>query len=475
MPSTTRPSLIYNLPVQNSLRILPSQPMDRSAFSALRRFTPLLLLLASGCASYGVVQNAPEEHVARAQGYSIATWAMQHKGGDINLVLAFSGGGTRAAALSYGVLKALRDTPFVIDGRSKRLLDEVDWITSVSGGSFTAAYYGLHGERIFDDYEDAFLRRDVDSALIRGVLNPLEWFARTGRTELAVQYYEDYVFHNATFGDMKRDGPMVVINTSDLGYGVRFSFVQEYFNLLCSDLSTFRVARAVAASSAVPVLFNPVVVRNYADCGSAIPAWLTELEKREADDPRLAQMAAGVKTYFDKERRKYAHFVDGGITDNLGLRAIYDVVEAAGGPRSYLEKMHRAPPRQLVVIVVNASTEPRPNMDASNEQPGIIETINAMTDTQLHRYNVATFALMREVLAGWAKAVSTPERPVSHHLIELSFEQLASAKEREYFNAIPTTFSLSGEQVDRLVAAGGTLLRNNPDFRRLMNDLQQSR
>ena len=453
-----------------------STPADGNALTrAWRAAAPLLLLLASGCASYGVVQNAPEERIARAEGYSITGWAMRHRGGDVNLILAFSGGGTRAAALSYGVLKELRDTPVVLEGKRERLLDEIDWITSVSGGSFTAAYYGLHGERIFEDYEKAFLRLDVDSALLRGVLNPLEWFARTGRTELAVQYYEDRVFHNATFADMKRDGPMVVINASDLGYAVRFSFVQEYFNLLCSDLSSFPVARAVAASSAVPVLFNPVVVRNYPDCGSAHPPWLDTLKKRAASDPRMAQMATGIESYFDKERRKYAHLVDGGITDNLGLRAIYDVIEAAGGPASYLSKVHRAPPHQLVVIVVNASTEPRPNMDASNEQPGILETVNAMTDIQLHRYNVATYALMREVLARWAKAVSTPERPVHHHLIELSFDQIASAKEREYFNAIPTTLSLSGEQVDRLVAAGGTLLRENPDFRRLMDELQQSR
>ena len=441
----------------------------------LNWFAPLLLLLASGCASYGVVQNAPEEHIARAEGYSIARWARQHKGGEINLVLAFSGGGTRAAALSYGVLKELRDTSVVLEGKPERLLDEIDWITSVSGGSFTAAYYGLHGERIFEDYEEAFLRRDVDGALIRGVLNPFEWFARTGRTELAVKYYEEYVFHNATFADMKDDGPMIVINTSDLGYAVRFSFVQEYFNLLCSDLSTFPIARAVAASSAVPVLFNPVVVRNYDDCGSARPPWLIALKKRAADNARLEQLAAGVETYYDKERRKYAHFVDGGITDNLGLRAIFDIIEAAGGPRSYLEKMHRAPPRRLVVVVVDASTEPRPDMDASNEQPGILETVNAMTDIQLHRYNVATIELMRESLAQWARAVSTPARPVSYYVVRLSFAGLPSAKEREYFNSIPTTLSLSGEQVERLVAAGGSLLKSNPDFRRLMSDIQQSR
>lgn len=94
--------------------------------------------------------------------------------GDIGLMLAFSGGGTRAAALAYGVLEELRDTEIVIDGAPRRLLDETDLISSVSGGSFTSAYYGLHGDRIFDDFEEVFLRRNVQGQLIRGLLNPLE-------------------------------------------------------------------------------------------------------------------------------------------------------------------------------------------------------------------------------------------------------------------------------------------------------------
>jgi NTE family protein len=61
------------------------------------------------------------------------------------LILAFSGGGTRAAAFAYGVLEELAATPVVLGGRPRRLLDEVDLISAVSGGSFTAAYYGLYG------------------------------------------------------------------------------------------------------------------------------------------------------------------------------------------------------------------------------------------------------------------------------------------------------------------------------------------
>ncbi len=66
------------------------------------------------------------------------------------IIVAFSGGGTRAAAFSYGVLEFLRRTEVVDSkGRKVRLLDEVDVITGVSGGSFTALAYGLYGDKLF--------------------------------------------------------------------------------------------------------------------------------------------------------------------------------------------------------------------------------------------------------------------------------------------------------------------------------------
>ena len=83
------------------------------------------------------------------------------------ILLAFSGGGTRAAAMSYGVMQELRDTLIDVDGKSVRVLDEVDAISSVSGGSFTAAYYGLYRDRLFTDYESEFLRQSVHFAFSR--------------------------------------------------------------------------------------------------------------------------------------------------------------------------------------------------------------------------------------------------------------------------------------------------------------------
>ena len=425
-----------------------------------------------GCATYGVIKNAPLKDPGGAESYSIRYFAEKWRTGDIELMLAFSGGGTRAAAFSYGVLKELRDTQVVIEGRSRRLLDEVNYISSVSGGSFTAAYYGLYGEKIFDDFEKVFLRHNVEKKLIRGVLNPLRWLTRRSRTEMAISYYEKHLFHGATFGDMKRKGgPLILINASDLGHGVRFSFVQEYFNLLCSDLSSFPVSRAVTASSAVPVLFNPVVLEIYQDCKETMTDRLVAAEKHASKNPELVEVFDGLQSYFKKDKRKYAHFVDGGITDNLGLRAIWEVTEIAGGAKETLKKLKLRPPRRFVIITVNASTDPEPEMDASNKHPSLKETINAVTDVQLHRYNAATLGLLKDSAARWAQILSTPERPVTPYFIQISFRDIAQPEKRRFFNRIPTSFSLSNEQADRLIGAGRELLRNNPDFQQFLSDL----
>ena len=71
--------------------------------------------------------------------------------------LSFSGGGTRAAALAYGVLEELRAQSIYWDRRERRLLDEIDLITAISGGSILAAYYALYGEQTFSTFEKRIL------------------------------------------------------------------------------------------------------------------------------------------------------------------------------------------------------------------------------------------------------------------------------------------------------------------------------
>ena len=129
-----------------------------------------VLLLASGCAYYP--RNAPLISIDPSTGYRFRHTASPTNSPELLLMLAFSGGGTRAAALSYGVLEELARTPVGAEGTQHRLMDEVDIISSVSGGSFTAAYYALWGDRIFSDFEPLFLKKHVQTGLLLRVLAP---------------------------------------------------------------------------------------------------------------------------------------------------------------------------------------------------------------------------------------------------------------------------------------------------------------
>ena len=145
--------------------------------------------------------------------------------------------------------------------------------------------------------------------------------------------------------------------------------------------------------------------------------------------------------------------------------------ELVVGADRFLKKAGRTPPRYSAVISIDASTEPEPQMDMSNVNPSISETIDAMSNVQLHRYNDATLELMQDSLQRWAGAMSTPERSVTPYFVQVGFGDIEDPEALQFFNRIPTSFSLTEEQVDRLIEAGRELLRSNPDFQRLLADL----
>ena len=179
----------------------------------------------SGCATRPV--NPPITHADLNQGYTFQSRQKHFKSDENLVILAFSGGGTRAAAFSYGVLEVLRRTEVVTkSGAKARLIDAVDVITGVSGGSFTALAYGLYGDKLFDDYEERFLKRDVQGELIARAFNPGNWgsLASTGwgRSELAAQLYDEILFNGATFGDLDRGtGPFIMASATDISTGGR--------------------------------------------------------------------------------------------------------------------------------------------------------------------------------------------------------------------------------------------------------------
>jgi NTE family protein len=229
------------------------------------------------------------------------------------------------------------------------------------------------------------------------------------------------------------------------------------------------VASAVTASSAVPVVFNPVVIENFTGCPDFHPPPMASKMAEKSDE--VAEMLSGLESYNDKQDRKYIHFVDGGITDNMGLRAMSDVVAISGGPAEMVNAMQRRLPRHVVILSVNASTEKRSDMDLSPKQPSILASMNAMTDVQLHRYNAATVDKVRGFLDDWAAQMSTPEHQVMPYFIEVTFEQIPDPTLKLFLNKVPTSFSLTDEQVDTLISSARELVRQDPEFQRLVTNL----
>lgn len=453
---------------------------DKSKITSLTRLVTLVvcLILLSGCTSSARIRNEaitepmPTQHDQRSTGIS------GQRSNDVLFMLAFSGGGTRAAALSYGVLEELHETSYVFNGSKVRLLDEVDSITSVSGGSFTAAYYGLYGDRIFEDYEEVFLRRNVQRTLINGLLNPINWIkmitTRFNRTEMAIDYYDRQIFKHATFSDIEaQQGPAIVINATDLGIGQRFSFNQKYFNLVCSDLSSFSVARAVAASSAVPVAFAPVTLENHADCKLEEEQWLDYYAAHgTTDNLRVRVLSEGIESYFDTENRRFIHLVDGGVTDNLGIRSLYDNVEYTGGVLQAVKRLGHMP-RFIIVILVNAETSAIRAMDRENKTPSASTVVEAVSGTQIKRYNLESDILLQESLAKWTEELSSQGNPIKSYFIKVDFKSIADERQRFIFNNMATSFSLPDEEVDDLIEAGHRLLQASPEYQDLIRIIRE--
>jgi NTE family protein len=398
---------------------------------------------------------------------------------ELLLIVAFSGGGTRAAAFAYGILEELAATPVVLGGQSRRLLDEVDLISSVSGGSFTAAYYGLYGDRIFRDFETDFLRRPVERDLFLQLFRPRNWVRLASpyfnRSRVAAEYYDEHLFRDATFADLERQhGPEILINATDLSTGSRFAFNRFFFDPICSDLSRYHVAQAVTASSAVPVLLTPVTLENRAGaCGyQAAPLPVAPNTWSEAT-VRLRSIERSRASYLDRDRRRFIHLMDGGISDNLGLRGLYERVLVDGGIENTLRATGNANVRDVAVISVNAQTEPAFHWDLQNVSPDLPAVLDAVTSVQINRYNFETVALLQTAFDQWTAALSSDGHPVRFHFISVSFGDLSDERELRYFNGLPTSFDLEPEAVDRLREVARRLLRQSPEFRALRERLNR--
>jgi len=446
----------------------------------------IAVVALAGCASRPV--NEPIAQVDSQAGYRPYLLIPKRQNNDPStlFVLSFSGGGTRAAAFSYGVLEELRRTEIVVNGQRRRLIDEVDLITGVSGGSFTALAYALYGDRLFSEYEERFLKRDVEGALTSRALNPFYWpkyvGGSAGRSELAAEYYDEILFEGATFRDLlDRQAPVAIATGTDLSTGSRLAFFQNDFDLLCSDLNKVRLSRAAATSSAVPVALSPVTLNNYGGtCGYQYPAWVASVA-----DPRPAgralQRYREMKDFENSKDRPYIHLVDGGVSDNIGVRGVLEALEELAASSAFRQQVGFGGYRRIVLMVVNSRSSPKTDWDRHETPPGFVVQLLQASGVPIDRYSFETVETMKDRaeiqkwrrellvaqarLAGLSKAQAEAKVPeVALEVVDVSFDAIKDPAERARFMNLPTSFVLPPQDVDGLRDVAGGLMRQSGDY-----------
>jgi NTE family protein len=444
-----------------------------------------LCVLLLGCAS---IQNAP----VNQPGSSAELAGRLHEsldersGSDDDLVgLSFSGGGTRAAAFSFGVLEEMEHTP--VRGGGASMLDRIDFISGVSGGSVTAAYYGLRKRAALADFREKFLLRNAEEGLetdlnlatlgkaFAGGINDSRGLPR---------WLDANLFHGATFADLRENvRPRVWINASDIYNRTPFVFGATAFRAMCSDLSSYPLANAVAASAAVPVAFAPVVIQTFPRrCNDPLPAWIVKARNNRNAPPMLSAFAKAINRYHDGEV-PYIKLLDGGLVDNYGLAGFTIARLSADTPYGPLSPQQAVKLRRGLFLVVDSKTGLSGNWINTVEGPSGVDLVKAAADTAIDASVGAGYTAFERTMVDWQTSLirwrcglSAADRArygarpgwnchdLKLFVGRLGFDQLDPARAAS-LEAVPTRFHLPPQQVDDVIAAGRDALRVSPAFR----------
>ena len=430
--------------------------------------------LLSACSLVKYQPIASIDTVDLQRGYRFETSQLQRNNEDDTLiVLMFSGGGTRAAALGYGVLEQLHKQQITIGGKKQSLMSNVDVVVGVSGGSVLAAYFALKGEETIPLFYKRFLHQNFQRQVVKQAFSmsnlPRLASPEYGRGDLLQEQFENYLFGKTTFRDleMNRKGPFAIISATDMGIGERFNFTQEYFDPMCIDLGDLRLARAVAASSSVPMVFAPITLNNNGGhCQYTPPLQLvsdSEAGKKQLQTRK--EFLERFQKYSDSKNRPYIHLIDGGLTDNLGMRNLLDMTEMY--PEKILtNKILQNNIRHIVVINVNAQNEVSSDLDKSAAVPGLRDVISAIVNIPIDQHSQESLRRFRAFVDQWNKDKQNED--IYFSFVSLNLRDLPPSQLRDKVLNIPTSFYLPPEDVDNLRTAAAELMKQSLDYRNLL-------
>jgi len=468
----------------------------------LDRVSALLIAVCilAGCAATPekadlVLARGPETKLD----YTFQNWLNLHDKLDSDLVvLSFSGGGLRAATLAASVLDAL----------SKRGLDKkIAVISSTSGGSVTAGYFAAKGSSGMKRFDDDFLSNDNTSDLTFRLLP--SFVSGANRSMQFADYLDQRLFNGTAVHYKELIGrwsanraPFVILNASDASSGRTFEFEQESFTTLCSDLASFRVSEAIAASAAFPFLMTPILLENYwgtekcrpdprwiekdnfrADVGNRYMNLDRFVAARHVNSLRHARSHSDDPFTTPHKRIEFLHLIDGGLSDNLAARAL---IRTFG--KETVEELVKKGVRRILLIQVNAKTEEDRSMDRSGAIPSWYQVFKTVAlnpidvTTELSSYISSDYWVR---LVNYVNAPSEVERAgekvvLRFYPVQVDFDQMdvygettdwKAAREQLWrLKGIETNWTLPADQVKLIKTTGNALLETHPCYKKFLRE-----
>lgn len=478
---------MHKLPTSVDLRTWRRKPQRRIGVRhAARCFVLLAVSLLVACSSVRPWLNEPLAATAKAT-MERDELLQQIAARDPSMLVAvtLSGGGARAAAFGFGVLSAMQEIRFHWNGKDTTLLNTIDVVSGVSGGSMVAAYFAAFGIEGLPGFEDAFLRQNFQGSLLSLAMRPDNLVELTspwmGRSNLLARRLDE-LYGGMTFGELEQRPrhPQLLITATDMSLGSAFEFTWDQFSLICSDLSSVPLSFAVAASSAVPLLLSPMTLKNYAgECKH--PSASSEPGAQATGGGYRARLyQAHKRSYLNADRKPYVHLLDGGLADNLGVQRLLD--RALGGDlRSTFSEVHVPPGtiQKLVLIMVNAERDPSFNIDQSDKVPNMAQVVDSMLFGAGARAARETQEFLHDTIDQWRKALASGTPDIGDafapdakiHVVQVNLRDAPDVQARKRLLQVPTAFSISSDEVSALIEAGGNVLRHSPDFQALAASL----
>ena len=421
----------------------------------------LLGMLAIGLAACASPSNPPSNTPLAESAGQASHAKSAARIGKTAVIVALSGGGARSAAFGYGVLSALAEQP-APEGGGRTLADDIAVLAGVSGGGMLAAYVALHGPSAIPAFKRDFLDRDPEASL-RTAITPVNLLRgyRGGVNDLGglAGWLDEHLYHGATFGDLQSSGgPRLLLHATDLYNRAPFPFDPASFKAICSDFGAFPLSHAVAASSAVPVLFAPVVLENY---NPACPAGSN------------GAVAASAPTDLRDARTRYAtapdlHYLkllDGGLVDNLATRHLIDSMRGAAPAPLSAEQAQKV--TRVLVIVADASTRIGGDMSNAPDGPGIAGTISTSVDAMIDNASRTSLDTLEQETRRWRQRIIRWRCDVARlrdcdrfevELVKLSLADIRDPAMAARILQAHNKLSLTADEVDLLSGLGRRLL-----------------